>query len=254
VSRPLLSRRRRTATAFGLLLGPVLAFGAGGAAVGALRQRVPVQPDSDQARQWAVEELARPEYQENQPGLVERVLNWILDQLSALTLPEGPGSRLGLALFVLALAVGLGLILRYGGGLPRFTAAAGADGTDLFSGKVLDAAGHRAAADRAAAAGDWSAAVLERFRAVVRRLEERAVLRPQPGRTADEVAREAAGWLPDLAGELAAAALIFDDVRYGNHAATEGADVRLRALDDRVGAARPAVQAVATAPGPAVPR
>ena len=64
---------------------------------------------------------------------------------------------------------------------------------------------------------------LERFRAIVRELEERAVLAEQPGRTAGEAAAAAAGRLPALAAELAAAARLFDDVRYGGRVATPAA-------------------------------
>ena len=73
----------------------------------------------------------------------------------------------------------------------------------------------RAAADAAAARGDWSTAVLERFRAVVRSLEERALLDDRPGRTAHEAAEAAAARLPARAAELRRAARLFDDVCYG---------------------------------------
>ena len=63
----------------------------------------------------------------------------------------------------------------------------------------------RAAADAAAAAGDWALAVLERFRAIVRGLEERTVLDERAARTAHEAALAAAARLPALAAELVAA-------------------------------------------------
>jgi len=89
--------------------------------------------------------------------------------------------------------------------------------------------------------------VVERFRAVARELEERAVLVAQPGRTADELAGEAGQLLPALAGQLAAGSSLFDDVRYGGRTGTPDADRQLRALDEAVRSARPAAPA-ATVP------
>src|SRR3954452_6676662 len=74
---------------------------------------------------------------------------------------------------------------------------------------------HRAAAERHAAAGEWPQAIRERLRAIARDLEERAILDPRPGRTADELATEAGAALPDHADELAAGVRVFDDVWYG---------------------------------------
>ena len=108
-------------------------------------------------------------------------------------------------------------------------------------------AAHRAAADRHADRGEWTDAVLERFRAVARQLEERAIITPSTGRTADELAAEAALRLPQLGADLTASARTFDDVCYGHRPGTPEADARLRSLDESVRAARPA--ALAGAPG-----
>jgi hypothetical protein len=96
----------------------------------------------------------------------------------------------------------------------------------------------RAAADDAAGRGDWTLAVAERFRAVVRALEERAVLDERPGRTAQEAAEAAAERLPGLAGPLHVAASRFDDVVYGDLPAGPADDAAVRALDEQVSAAR----------------
>ena len=47
-------------------------------------------------------------------------------------------------------------------------------------------------ANKAAAAGDWVSAVVDRFRAIIRSLDERALLEDYPGMTAQE-ARSAWG-------------------------------------------------------------
>jgi hypothetical protein len=195
---------------------------------------VPVQPDAQQGRAWARAELAGPEYEH--PSLLRRALEWVLDRLQQLPLPHGTGTAITGTLLVAALVALLVWALRRAGGpLGRGQRAVG---EDVFDDAARSAAWHRAGADAAAAAGDLRTAVLERVRAVVRELEERAVLAEQPGRTADEAARAAAVRLPGLAERLTAAARIFDDVRYGDLPATAGMDATLRELDAALRAER----------------
>lgn len=85
-------------------------------------------------------------------------------------------------------------------GSPRRTATSA---NTLFDDGIRSAADHRTAAEAHAAAGRWTEAVQERMRAVVRSLEERTLLDPRPGRTADEAAAEASVSLPDHADEPA---------------------------------------------------
>jgi hypothetical protein len=192
----------------------------------ALPVQVPVQPDAEQARAWARAELAGPGYEH--PGLVRRALEWLLDRLQELPLPHGSGTAItGTVLVVLVLGLLAWALRRAGGPLARRRRP----GPELFAEGARSAAWHRRAADDAAAAGDLRTAVLERFRAIVRELEERAVLAEQPGRTAGEAAAAAAARLPELAPSLTAAARAFDDVRYGDRVATPGTDAALRELD-----------------------
>jgi hypothetical protein len=114
----------------------------------------------------------------------------------------------------------------------------------LSGSTLLTAREHRAAAERAAVAGDYSAAILEYLRAIAASLEERGALRPDPGRTADEFAGQAARLLPAHAAGLASAARLFDDVCYGGQPGTPVGCEQLRDLDTAI---------AATAPRPAVP-
>ena len=59
----------------------------------------------------------------------------------------------------------------------------------------------------------------ERLRAVVRELEALGVLDPRPGRTADEVAREAGTAVPEVADDLSRAVGVFAEVWYGGRPA-----------------------------------
>jgi hypothetical protein len=109
----------------------------------------------------------------------------------------------------------------------------------LLPGTAVTARDLRKRAERLAAAGDYAGAVIESVRAIAAELDERGALPPRAGRTADELAAEAALELPAEAAELASAARLFDDVRYGDRAGTAAGYRRIRDLDGRIQAARP---------------
>jgi hypothetical protein len=85
--------------------------------------------------------------------------------------------------------------------------------------------------------------VRDRLRAVITDLEERTLLDPRPGRTADEAAAAAAAVVPECAADLRAAARTFDDIWYGGRPADASHDALLRRLDARMRASRPAIRA-----------
>jgi Domain of unknown function (DUF4129) len=201
--------------------------------------RVPVEPDREQARGWAVRELSGREYASARPGLLARAFDWLLRHL--------PTGVAGVPTWTLLVGTALlaGVVLYAVGRAGGYRRAGRLRAGPVLAASRLTAAEHRAAADRHAAAGDYSNAVLERFRAIARELEERAVLTAAPGRTADEVARDAAVQLPALRGDLSVAAARFDDVCYGGHAGTARADQLLRELDQAVRRARPVAAAEA---------
>nr|WP_237541252.1 DUF4129 domain-containing protein [Streptomyces sp. SID4936] len=169
-------------------------------------------------------------YHENDPNLLQQGLDklwgWISDLLDAASgvAPGGPVGLVALVLIVLGLAAALWWRL----GTPHRTVRS-ADA--LFDDRPRSAAEHRKAAEAHAAAQRWNSAVQERMRAIVRSLEERALLDPRPGRTADEAAAEAGRPLPAHAARLHAAASEFDDVTYGGRTAGQQAYLALRALD-----------------------
>ncbi|MEE1928057.1 DUF4129 domain-containing protein [Streptomyces sp. TRM 70351] len=199
---------------------------------------VPVTIDRDTAREAAERELSEPVYRADEPGLVERAVNWFLDRVAVLldsAVDVTPGGWTGLAA-ILLVAVALLVALRLRLGPLR---RAPRPGAALFHDAPRSAADHRAAAERHATAREWTEAVQERMRAIVRALEERALLDPRPGRTADEAAREAGEALPGHAAALRAAARTFDEVTYAGHPGTEPAHARLRDLDTALEQARP---------------
>jgi len=199
---------------------------------------VPVELGRDEAAQLAREELAKQIYRDAGPGLVERLVRWLLEQAGRLldgAAGVSPGGYAGLVVVLLLVAAAVVAVRLKVGPLGRRAAREEA----LFVGRTRTAAQHRAAADAHAAAGEWAEAVRERLRAVVRSLEERAVLDERPGRTADEAAAEAGRALPSCAAGLRSAAVLFDEVWYGGRPAGPESYAALRDLDAQVQAARP---------------
>ncbi|WP_327148946.1 DUF4129 domain-containing protein [Nocardia sp. NBC_01329] len=105
----------------------------------------------------------------------------------------------------------------------------------------LDAAAvHGSAAEYAATRGDFDTALRERFRAVMRGMEQRGLLEVRRSRTARETSHEAASSLPiEHSGELPAAAHAFDEVVYGGRRASEDEYRRLTQADRYSTAAPP---------------
>lgn len=191
------------------------------------------------ARDAAREELSKGIYQAARPSLLEQALNRLstfighnVDRLSQ----AAPGGLWGIVAVVVVLVAVIIVVRAKTGPLSR-----GARAGDPFAGfaAALSPAEHRRRADEHAAAGRYPEAVRELLRAIVRDLEERAVLEPRLGRTADEVAYEAGRVLPQAAADLQRAARMFDDVWYGARPATAAMVADLRLIDRRVQAARP---------------
>ncbi|MGW6426097.1 DUF4129 domain-containing protein [Nocardia sp. NPDC055053] len=94
------------------------------------------------------------------------------------------------------------------------------------------AADHRAAAEQAAGRRDYDRALRERFRAVLRALEQGGTLPVRRSRTAQETADDATTALPlEQSTELHPAARSFDEVVYGGRTATEDEYRRLEYAD-----------------------
>ncbi|MEV0581937.1 DUF4129 domain-containing protein [Nonomuraea sp. NPDC050310] len=192
----------------------------------------------DDAQREAADELLKPGY-EHEP-LVDEVWRRLQQFLGDLTNPEVDGAPAGgvIAAVLIVLIVGglAGLLIWR---LRRTTRGAAGGGGELFGTRARTAVEHRQEAERLAGEELWAEAVQERLRAIARDLEERALVDGLPGRTADELAAEAGRALPGFAGELAAAARVFDDVTYGDVPGTAEAYGMLRDLDERLRQARP---------------
>lgn len=199
---------------------------------------VPVQPDPDTARGWLQAELADPVYTERVDAMA-LLLQWLQEKWQELLAAADGRMSLGAAWAVLAALLVVALLTWWVAGPLRRRRGAARGSADVFGDDLRTAAEHRAAAAAATARGDWDTAVLEGYRALLRALDERALLDLVPGRTAHEGALDAAGRFPDRVVELVAASVMFDDVRYGHRAAEEADAHAVAELDAALAAATP---------------
>lgn len=187
------------------------------------------------AQRLARAELSKPIYHQHPPLLTQilnAVINWLDKLLSAGRLaPGGWWSVAGLAcvavILITIVAVRVGPLAR-SRRMPSRSAPLR---------QTKTARDHRDAAAFLAQAGDYAGAICESLRAVAAELDERAVLVPRAGRTADELAREAGQAMPAFAAGLRDGAWLFDEVMYGKRPGTLAGYERLRALDAEVSAA-----------------
>lgn len=187
--------------------------------------------DRDAAHRAAQDELDRPIYSKGSAG--DQFLDWLNDLIYRLLRETSsvPGGWFTATVLFILLAIAVIVAVR----IARRTMRTRRGGDRLlFETAQLTAAQHRATAENYAAEGDWAAAIRHRLRAVARQLEETRVLAAAPGRTANELARDAATPLPHLAGELTEAATAFNDVTYGEQPGTQAAYQMIADLDDHL--------------------
>ncbi|ANP55439.1 hypothetical protein J2Z21_009553 [Streptomyces griseochromogenes] len=214
-------------------------------ALGGSGDEPPVTIPRDPAREAARRELSKGMYHENDPSLLQRALNAFWDWVGRLLSSAAsatPGGTLGLVVVILfVVAVLAALWWRLGTPRRRPTSTPA-----LFDDRPRSAGEHRAASEAHAAQGHWNQALQERMRAIVRSLEERALLDVRPGRTADEAAAEAGRTLPSHTDRLRSAAQEFDDVTYGGRAASQRSYQRIAELDRDLERSRPVLANSAT--------
>ena len=195
----------------------------------------PATPGAQEAREAAEAELAKPAYHPT-PDLLDWLWHWLREHLDpTAVIPGIPPLLSGLiVLLVLVTCIVLLVVL-----LRRFRLVGRSrrDAGRLFDDE-RDARALARAADAAAERGDWDTAVVERFRAIIRSLDERGLIEDYPGMTAHEAAALGSGALEALGEELTRAAALFDAVRYGEVVSTEEQDAWMRDLARRVDAAR----------------
>lgn len=206
---------------------------------------IPVEPDADEARDLLVEELAKQEYQAAKPTWFDQLVRSFTEWLDGLTATQGAGGPPVLGIVVLAIVLGALLLVAFLiFGLPRINRRSAVTGSLFGEDDARTAAAMRAAAEAAAAAGNYELATTEMFRAIARGLAERTVLTTSPGTTARDFGARAGRAFPDSAAALADAAAAFDDVRYLDKPGSQSRYRDVAALERVLRTARPVLEEV----------
>jgi hypothetical protein len=220
---------------------------------------VPVDPDAPDARDWLLDELSKQPYQAAQPSFIDRlaqqILQWFGDVIDWLFGNGAAGPQTDAPLWILAILIPVAVILVVAFllyGLPRLNRRSAVTGALFGDDDARDAVSMRRAAERAAAAGDYTTAIAELFRAIARGLAERTLVATFPGTTAREFSRRASIVFPADADPLTSAALDFDGVRYLDRVGTPEQWNAMVALERRLRTARPAAGIEADAAGAGV--
>ena len=205
----------------------------------ASRLDVPLVPEAPGARDLLQRELSKPEYQTAQPSLWDIVSKAFWDWVNSLRVP-GEGPFTGLFPIIAMTVVVVGIVIAFiVWGVPRLNRRS-ARQLVLFGVRDARTAERlRQDAGSAAAAGDWTLALQELYRAIARGLSERTIVVVTPGTTAHGFAARAAAAFPQDERALAEAADVFDAVRYLEATGTEAQYRELEALDARLSAAAP---------------
>ncbi|WP_438353508.1 DUF4129 domain-containing protein [Microbacterium sp. CJ88] len=201
----------------------------------------PVAPDGDEARRWAEQELAKPVYAVSEPTFFDRAARAVGEFLTALLNPRvGDGFGLALAVGAVVIVVVVVVVAFLVWGRPRAVHRSRAASAELFGEtEGRTAAQLRRDATAAAAREEWDAAIVLRFRALARGLDERGLVDLEPGATVHRFARLAGRVFPAATPALDAAASAFDDVRYLRRPGTAELYQRVVAADEAVAAAAP---------------
>lgn len=201
----------------------------------------PLTPSPDDGRDWLIGELSKPEYQAAQPTLFDRVSQAIFDWIGGL-LQNGNGVAPGwvpvVLVLVLILAV-IAVLLIWGRPRANRRLARERGGALFGENDTRSAQTLRRDAEAAAARGDYSLAVLERFRALSRDLDDRTLIVLDPGTTAQTAMAFAGRVFPDRAADLGRAATTFDAVRYDDATLDITDWTRVRDLDTAIAATTP---------------
>ncbi len=204
--------------------------------------QVPVDPDGPEAHDWIIQELSKPEYQAAKPTWWDLLAQSILDWFTSLKFDFSgvPGGFFTALILIIVLALIVAAFLIFG--VPRLRARSKMTGALLGENEIRSSDELRAAAKKAAQAGDWTLAIEEMYRAIAKSMLERVLVNSTPGTTANGFAAAASGVFPQFAQELKAGATAFDRVRYLGGAGSEEEFRSLARLDENLESSKPAIK------------
>lgn len=171
--------------------------------------------DPDQVRQVVERILARPEYRENEPGLLQQIFGFLAEWIGRLLeviLGAGRTGPLGLVVLLALVAAVTVLVLRFVSGVRRSAVR----DAELAAGVGRSPQEWEAEAEEHEQAGRWGAALRCRYRQMLAMLAAQGLVDEIPGRTSGEYLAEAVANLPAAQADLAAVTAAFERVWYGN--------------------------------------
>lgn len=191
--------------------------------------------DADELRRQADEIVRRPEFRQESPSIVERVLDWLFEQLGDLIGPvadSGGGYLIGYLVLILALAAIAFLLWRV---LPRGRLLPQRDSFTVITDTVVrrSRAEWLAEAERAEVGGEWDEAVHARYHAIATGLADGDQLPSDPSTTSGE-RRSAFTNPPHEPGRVATfgeATETYEHVRFGGRPAVQPDSRRLADAD-----------------------
>jgi hypothetical protein len=193
----------------------------------------PPTHDGDDVRDAVREVFSRREFQQERPGLLTRIREWVFDQIARLlaeVLQGGRRNLVGLIVFSVLVAGVVFLIARFARTVQRDP---GADVPSVRVGRRT-AADWRADAERYEAEGQWRDGLRCRHRALVADLATRGLVEEIPGRTAREYRDEVGDTAPVARDAFGGATELFELAWYAHAPTGPDESRRFRDLADRV--------------------
>ena len=196
----------------------------------------------EEIRDLADEILARSEFDQPEPGLLERIGTWIGDRIQGV-LDFLTGGPIGWVLGLLVVAAAVAVLARFLLGADwrrvlRRRRRAGALGPTRHEVLQKTPSAWRAEAESLEADGAWKLALRCRYRALVGELLDERLVDPAAGRTTGELRQDVAANAPDRADAFAAASDLFDLAWYADRPTGPEESARFRELAASVSGSR----------------
>lgn len=189
--------------------------------------------NAEDVRQLADDILARPEFRQPEPNLLERLRDWVVEQVGKIlesAFSGSTGSIVGWAVLVGAVALLVWSITRFG----RTVQVGSRVGIEVEGVHRRTPAQWRAEAEEHEAAGAWKEALRCRYRALIGDLVAEGILDDVAGRTTGEFRDDVTIRAPDRADAFAAATELFELAWYADRPTGPEENTRFRDLASTV--------------------
>jgi hypothetical protein len=185
--------------------------------------------NAEEIRQLADDILARPEFHQPEPSLIEQARDWVEKRIGDILDAAFSGSAGSLVGWVVLL-VAVGLIIWSATRFSRTVQAGGRVGIEVEGIHRRSPAQWRAEAEDHEAAGAWKEALRCRYRALIGDLVAEGVLDDVAGRTTGEFRRDVTDRAPDRSEAFSAATELFELAWYADRQTGADENARFQAL------------------------